>query len=50
MLQDYKTNVVLELKDKLLTPEDYKEIKSLHNWKEWEHNEELTWGEWVKPV
>ena len=39
-----------EMRDKLLTPEDYKEIKSLHNWKEWEHNEELTWGEWVKPV
>jgi hypothetical protein len=38
------------IKDKLLTPEDYKEIKSLHNWKKWEHNEELTWGEWVKPV
>ena len=36
--------------DKLLTPEDYKEIKSLHDWKKWEHNEELTWGEWCKPV
>ena len=39
-----------KVKDKLLTPEDYKEIKSLHDWKKWEHNEELTWGEWVKPV
>ena len=39
-----------KVKDKLLTSEDYKEIKSLHNWKEWEHNEELTWGEWCKPV
>ena len=38
------------VKDKLLTAEDYKEIKSLHEWKKWEHNEELTWGEWVKPV
>ena len=38
------------IKDKLLTSEDYKEIKSLHDWKKWEHNEELTWGEWVKPV
>ena len=35
---------------KLLTSEDYKEIKSLHDWKKWEHNEELTWGEWCKPV
>ena len=33
------------INDKLLTTDDYKEIKSLHNWKEWEHNEELTWGE-----
>jgi hypothetical protein len=39
-----------KVKDKFLTAEDYKEIKSLHNWKKWEHNEELTWGEWVKPV
>ena len=38
------------IKDKLLTASDYKEIKSLHDWKKWEHNEELTWGEWVKPV
>ena len=38
------------IKDKLLTSLDYKEIKSLHDWKKWEHNEELTWGEWVKPV
>ena len=38
------------IKDKLLTALDYKEIKSLHDWKKWEHNEELTWGEWVKPV
>tara|TARA_Y100000004_G_scaffold110964_1_gene124528 strand:- start:9171 stop:10595 length:1425 start_codon:yes stop_codon:yes gene_type:complete len=38
------------VKDKLLTEVDYKEVKSLHNHKEWEHNEELTWGEWVKPV
>jgi len=39
-----------KVKDKLLTSEDYKEIKSLHDWKKWEHNEELTWGEWCKPV
>ena len=39
-----------KIKDKLIDYKDYSEIKSLHNWKEWEHNEELTWGEWVKPV
>ena len=39
-----------KIKDKLITADDYKEIKSLHDWKKWEHNEELTWGEWVKPV
>tara|TARA_Y100000361_G_scaffold124600_1_gene117764 strand:+ start:590 stop:2023 length:1434 start_codon:yes stop_codon:yes gene_type:complete len=39
-----------KVNDKFLTPEDYKDIKSLHNWKEWEHNEELTWGQWAKPV
>ena len=38
------------IKDKLLTSLDYKEVKSLHEWKKWEHNEELTWGEWCKPV
>jgi hypothetical protein len=25
-------------------------IKSLHDWRKWEHNEDLTHGEWVKPV
>ena len=39
-----------KINDKYLTAEDYKEIKSLHDWKKWEHNEELTWGEWCKPV
>ena len=39
-----------KIKDKLIDYKDYSEIKSLHNWKEWEHNAELTWGEWVKPV
>ncbi len=38
------------IKDELIKYQDYKEIKSLHEWKKWEHNEELTWGEWVKPV
>ena len=39
-----------KLKDKLITYEDYSEIHSLHDWRKWEHNEDLTWGEWVKPV
>ena len=33
---------------KYLTAEDYKEIGSLHNYREWE--DKLTHGEWVKPV
>ena len=39
-----------KIKDKLIDYKDYSEIKSLHDWKKWEHNSELTWGEWVKPV
>jgi|TARA_R100000030_G_scaffold83522_1_gene66474 glycosyltransferase involved in cell wall biosynthesis len=39
-----------KLRDKLLNYRDYGAIKSLHNWKNWENNEELTWGDWVKPV
>ena len=39
-----------EIEGHRLTPKDYKEIKSLHNWKEWEHDSRLSWGEWVKPV
>ena len=39
-----------KLKNKLITADDYSEIKSLHDWRKWEHNEDLTWGEWVKPV
>ena len=38
------------LNDKLLTYQDYKDIHSLHDWRKWEHNEDLTHGEWVKPV
>ncbi len=38
------------LKDKHITYQDYKDIHSLHDWRKWEHNEDLTWGEWVKPV
>ena len=39
-----------EVEGHRLTPKDYKEIKSLHNWKEWEHDSRLSWGSWVKPV
>jgi len=39
-----------KLNDKFLTSDDYKEIKSLHDWRKWENNEELTWGDWAKPV
>ena len=35
---------------KYLTAEDYKKIKTLHDWRKWENNEDLTHGEWVKPV
>ena len=37
-------------KDKLLTYEDYNWVKSLHDDRKWANNEDLTWGEWVKPV
>ena len=37
-------------KDKLLTYKDYDRVKSLHDDRKWANNEELTWGEWVKPV
>ena len=33
---------------KYLTADDYKEIGSLHDWREWE--DKVTHGEWVKPV
>jgi glycosyltransferase involved in cell wall biosynthesis len=32
----------------LLTAEDYKEIGSLHKWREWE--DKVIWGEWARPV
>ena len=38
------------LKDEHITYQDYKDIHSLHDWRKWEHNKDLTWGEWVKPV
>ncbi len=37
-------------KGKLLTAKDYEWVHSLHNRKEWKDNDDLTWGEWVKPV
>ena len=39
-----------KLDGKFLTHKDYFDVESLHNWKEWENNDKLTWGEWVKPV
>ena len=37
-------------KDKLLTYEDYSWVHSLHEAELWKEDEDLTWGEWVKPV
>ena len=37
-------------KDKLLTHEDYSWVQSLHDDRKWKDNEDLTWGDWVKPV
>ena len=39
-----------KLDDKFLTYKDYFEVETLHNWKDWENNPRLTYGEWVKPV
>ena len=33
-----------------LTYKDYGKIESLHDWRKWENNKDLTHGEWVKPV
>ena len=30
--------------------EDYREIHSFHDRDKWEHNPDLTWGEWCKPI
>ena len=38
------------LSDELLTYKDYADIESLHDWRKWENNKSLTYGEWVKPV
>ena len=37
-------------KGKHLDYKDYSWVESLHDWRKWENNEELTHGEWVKPV
>ena len=39
-----------EYKGEHITYQDYKDIHSLHDWRKWENNEDLTHGEWVKPV
>ena len=39
-----------KLKDKFITYQDYKDIHSLHDWRKWQDNKDLTHGEWVKPV
>jgi len=38
------------LSDELLTYEDYADVETLHDWRKWENNKSLTYGEWVKPV
>ena len=37
-------------KGDLITYKDYDWIESLHDAKKWKDNDDLTWGEWVKPV
>jgi glycosyltransferase involved in cell wall biosynthesis len=37
-------------KDEFITYKDYSWIHSLHDEKKWKDNEDLTHGEWVKPV
>jgi len=39
-----------KLNGKHLTYKDYGKIETLHDWRKWENNEDLTHGEWVKPV
>jgi len=39
-----------EYKGEHITYQDYKDIHSLHDWRKWQDNEDLTHGEWVKPV
>ena len=46
-LQD---QVGFKYKDKFITYEDYSWIDSLHDDKKWKDNEDLTWGDWCKPI
>ena len=39
-----------KLNDKFVTYKDYDEIKSFHDDRKWKDNEDLTWGNWVKPI
>jgi glycosyltransferase involved in cell wall biosynthesis len=39
-----------EYKGKHLDYKDYSWVHSLHDWRKWENNEDLTHGKWVKPV
>ena len=39
-----------KLNGKHLTYKDYGKIETLHDWRKWENNKDLTHGEWVKPV
>ena len=39
-----------EYKGKHLDYTDYSWVHSLHDWRKWENNEDLTHGKWVKPV
>ena len=39
-----------ELNGKHVGYEDYRDIHSFHDRDKWEHNADLTWGEWCKPV
>ena len=39
-----------KLSDEFLTEKDYDEIQSLHDDRKWKDNEDLSWGDWVKPV
>ena len=39
-----------ELNGKHVEYEDYREIHSFHDRDKWEHNADLTWGEWCKPI
>ena len=39
-----------KLNDKFVTYQDYEEIQSFHDDRKWKDHEDLTWGDWVKPI